>query len=432
MLRLVFFWSVLAWLNGNSAWASAGAAPVPVVPAAVDSGDDLVVRLVTFGPGDDIASWFGHSALVVENRRTHDARLFNYGEFSFDQTLLLRYALGRLEFWVGERPVESTLQNYRQQGRSVQVQELNLSSERRLEVSRFLRENVRPEKRGFLYDHFTDNCATRPRDIIDVATGGRLRVAGAGAPAEVMSWREHTRRHTIRNPLVFVLLDFVMNSDVDRPITRWQAAFLPGELFQLVAEARTDDGAPLALRTWTDFAPPASAAIPTKAARCESWTLAIGGAFAVLSLLLRRSPRACGGWMAAQGFVVGVPGLVLFLMWTCTDHLVAHNNENILLANPLTLLALPLGLMAARGSQRARTALRFIFALLALGAVIALALKALPWGHQDNWNMLALLFPLAMANAVALHQGRMSADRTHTPGLRPVENVVIWRGRSSR
>ena len=71
-------------------------------------GEDLIISLVTFSPGDDVASWWGHGSLVVEDQRLGSARLYNYGMFSFDSTMLARYAMGRLEFWVAEASPSGT------------------------------------------------------------------------------------------------------------------------------------------------------------------------------------------------------------------------------------------------------------------------------------------------------------------------------------
>ena len=51
-------------------------------------GEDLAISLVTFSPGDDVASWWGHGSLVVEDRRLEQSRLYNYGMFSFDERML--------------------------------------------------------------------------------------------------------------------------------------------------------------------------------------------------------------------------------------------------------------------------------------------------------------------------------------------------------
>ncbi|HZI06142.1 MAG TPA: DUF4105 domain-containing protein, partial [Archangium sp.] len=84
-------------------------------------GEDLSIYLVTFGPGDDVASWFGHGSLVVEDQRQKQSRLYNYGMFSFDSSMLARYAMGRLEFWVDDASAGATFRFYRSLNRDVRL-----------------------------------------------------------------------------------------------------------------------------------------------------------------------------------------------------------------------------------------------------------------------------------------------------------------------
>src|SRR3954468_7087916 len=133
--------------------APASAAPRPPWGTGESHGEDLIISLVTFSPGDDVASWWGHGSLVVEDRRLGQARLYNYGMFSFDSTMLSRYAMGRLEFWVAEAGVGGTYRAYRAMNRDVRVQELNLTPAQRLEIGRLLATNVLPENRDYLYHH---------------------------------------------------------------------------------------------------------------------------------------------------------------------------------------------------------------------------------------------------------------------------------------
>src|SRR4051812_39823540 len=105
----------------------ARAAPVAPWGTGESRGEDLTVTLVTFGPSDDgVDSYFGHSALVVEDSRLHQSRLYNYGMFDFDWRMLLKFVGGRLEFWVGEARVEGTIDFYRSLNRDVTLQVLNL------------------------------------------------------------------------------------------------------------------------------------------------------------------------------------------------------------------------------------------------------------------------------------------------------------------
>ncbi len=91
---------------------------------------------------------------------------------------------------------------------------------------------------------------------------------------------------------------------------------------------------------------------------------------------------------ALLGLVFGVPGTALFAMWAFTEHTVTWRNENLFLASPLTLLALPLGLSFIRGkSVKTPGRLTTLWLLHAALGLLGLALKVLPPFDQDNWRL---------------------------------------------
>ncbi|WP_224370851.1 Lnb N-terminal periplasmic domain-containing protein [Hyalangium versicolor] len=399
--------------------APALAASPPPWGTGESHGEDLVISLVTFSPGDDVASWWGHGSLVVEDRRLGSARLYNYGMFSFDSTMLGRYAMGRLEFWVAEASPTRTYRFYESQDRDVRIQELNLTPEQRVEIGRLLATNVLPENRDYLYHHYNDNCVTRLRDMIDRALGGQLKQADT-APAR-MTLREHTRRYTAVSPPMSVLLDFLMNDEIDQPITRWQEAFLPDELERQVAalQVKQPDGqmAPLVAKQVNFFKSSDRKPVPEEPPSYGPWMLlmglAVGGSAVVLAHWGRRGgrlPRVLLGLEhVVLGLVLGLPGTALFIMWQFTDHTVTYRNENLFLANPLTLLALPLGFGLMFGSVRARRWLRELWRYLAALAVLGLALKVLPKFDQDNWRLIALILPILLGFSGAFELEKLLA-----------------------
>ncbi|QRO01128.1 DUF4105 domain-containing protein [Archangium violaceum] len=383
-------------------------------------GEDLSIYLVTFGPGDDVASWWGHGSLVVEDHKAQQARLYNYGMFSFDQTMLLRYAMGRLEFWVDDASPGATFRFYRSLNRDVRLQELNLSVAQRVELARLLAVNVLPENRNYLYQHYSDNCVTRLRDGIDKVLGGQLQQA-MSTPGR-MTLRDHVRRYTSVGPPMSLLLDFLMNDEIDQPITRWQEAFLPDELERQVAEMQVvgEDGQkhPLVARNMTSYASQGRPQTPEQPPKYGPVLLVLGlvfgGGAVGLSLWHRRSgaraPRLLLGLQnVLVGLVLGIPGFALFIMWLFTEHTVTHRNENLFLANPLTLLALPLGIQLIFGSARAPERLRRLWLVLAGLGLLGLVLKALPMFDQDNWRLIALILPISAGMAGALRLGRAPA-----------------------
>ncbi|WNG16198.1 DUF4105 domain-containing protein [Cystobacter fuscus] len=406
----------------------ASAQELPPWGTGESRGEDLTVYLVTFGPGDDVPSWFGHGSLVVEDQKLRQSRLYNYGMFSFDERMLLRYAMGRLEFWVDDASPAATFRFYRSLNRDVRLQELNLTPAQKVELGRLLAENVLPQNREYLYHHYNDNCVTRLRDALDKVLGGQLHAAASG-PGR-MTLREQTRRYTDVGPPMSLLLDFLMNDEIDKPATRWQEAFLPDELERQVAEAQVkgEDGQlhPLVARAFTLYAaqgrPVTPAHPPNYAPVLLLLGLVLGGIAVGLALWERRTggrvPRILLGLQnVLVGLVVGIPGLALFIMWLGTDHTVTYRNENLFLANPLTVLALPLGFMWMRGSPRAREWMWRLWVVLAALGVLGLVLKALPLFDQDNWRLIALLLPVSvgMAGAMTLGRSRVAVGQESRP-----------------
>lgn len=398
---------------------AARAASVPPWGTGESRGEDLVISLVTFGPGEDVPSWWGHGSLVVKDTRLGKERLYNYGMFSFDEKMLARFAMGRLEFWVGDASVLGTYRLYEEFDRDVRVQELNLTPEQRLQIAKALADNVLPENRNYLYHHYNDNCSTRLRDAIDKAVGGQLHQMDS-VPAR-MTLREHTRRYTAASAPMSVLLDFMMNDEIDKPITPWEEAFLPDELERQVAalQVTQPDGtkAPLVARSWNFYKSQQRPPVPEQPPRYGPWILAIGLGLGASALGLAywgrkggRLPRVLLGLEnAVVGLVFGLPGMALLIMWIVTNHTVTFHNENLFLANPLTLLALPYGVRLMWGSAKARARLGTLWMVLTGTGVLGVLLKVLPWFDQDNWRLIALILPVSAGFAGAFLLERMLA-----------------------
>ncbi len=388
--------------------APSALADLPPWATGASQPEDLSVSLVTFGVSDDLVSWFGHSALVVEDRRLNHGRLYNYGMFDF--AVFAKFAMGRLEFWVGEANVAGTYRAYALDNRDVRIQELNLLPAQRLSLAKALADNVLPGNREYLYHHYNDTCSTRPRDMVDRALGGQLS-QGTQGPGR-MTLREHTRRHSAVVPAMSVVLDFMMNDEIDRPIAVRDEAFLPAELERQLAalEYVNPEGqrVPAVAKAWV-YAKATRPPVPEKVGPYEGWLLILGlavGAIPVgLALWSRSSKRAArvllGLYSAGLGLTLGLAGLVLFVMWMITDHTVTWRNENLFLANPLTFCSLPLGVALALGSKRAPRLLARIWVVLAASGAVGVAVKVIPFFNQDNWRLIALILPISLGTAAA-------------------------------
>jgi hypothetical protein len=391
------------------------AARAPAAPAPWAFGrsraQDLIVKLVTIEPGDAIYTWWGHSALIVEDVRLGVSRFYNYGLFSFEQdNFLLNFAMGRLWFQVGAAPTAPELASYKAENRSIRIQTLDLAPERRLEMAGFLEKNILPQNRTYQYDHYRDNCATRVRDLIDRMVDGQL--ASAASDPGRMTLRQHTRRYTARHFLMNWLLMFLMSGGIDRPIRQWEEMFQPLELERNVARLVYTDpqrrSRALVSGEALYYRARDRRGVPDRPPADWPPALGAGLALALVGLGLagwrRRGGRtarwASGIYESLLGLLFGLPAAVLAFMSLFTDHTVTYGNRNLLALNPVLLLALPLGIALASGARGAAKALAALWSLSLLLALLSLALQLFPAIRQDNALTVALLLPVQAAGAL--------------------------------
>jgi hypothetical protein len=355
------------------------------------------VSVLTMGPGDPTFSKFGHDALVVSapGERTH---VYNFGTFSFQSKRLFRdFLKGRLRYWLSIATFEGTRRVYERQNRSLLVQELELDPRAAQELADALEENLKPENRFYLYDHFRDNCATRVRDAIDRVTHGSVR-RSLKRPASG-TYREHALRLVADDWPLYIGLDLGLGPTVDQPITEWDEGFLPERLAAGLRQVRVpgpNGELPLVRSERVVFEAarePARESAPVRA----PWFLLVGALLGgSLAALLRAPSRAArvaaGTLLATLGTVSGLLGLLLLFLWIATNNDVAHRNANAFLSPIVALALVPAGIALALGRSTAR---RFVertllgcVALAVIGVLFALVVR------HDVFRTAAFFVPL--------------------------------------
>jgi hypothetical protein len=411
---------LVAWLVASLLAAAparpAGAQAAPARPAPAPArrdGSDLTISLLTMGQGDAVWEKFGHNAIRVRDAATGSDLSYNWGMFDFNQPNFLgRFLTGDTRYWMEGIPTDLMIAVYAEGNRSVWEQELNLTPAKRAELRDFLVWNAREENKFYRYDYYRDNCSTRVRDAIDRVAGGGLRRAIADLPTGT-TYRSQTRRLTRDDIPVYTGIQLALGHPADRPISAWEAAFLPNELRKYVRRAALAEGdgerGPLVLSERELF----HATRPPEPGGPPNYTvayLAVGLAAAALVSALARpaaqGTRAARVGLAAFGgawaLVAGVLGTALLLAGTVTRHVFMGRNENLLLVNPLLLVlavALPVALVSRRGRG-----LRFVAGLalaIAVLSALALLLKALPAFDQRNVELIAIFLPPNLALAFA-------------------------------
>jgi hypothetical protein len=250
------------------------------------------------GPGDELFSRFGHSAICVE--KDDGTRCYNYGSTRIEpRRLIVGFVRATALFEVTRSPLEHMLEKYAAQDRRVWRQRLPLSDAQASELARRLAHDNMPENKHYMYDHFVDNCTTRIRDHIDAVTGGAL-----SRPTRHVLW-DRTLREAVREGLspdlpVAAGIEMVTGSYIDHVPSVWEAMFLPDVLRAYVERSL---GA-IAVEV----------AAPTQE-RPSRWPLIGPALLAAGGIAWAMLARATGRWgRVASAIVASLVGIVLWVV----------------------------------------------------------------------------------------------------------------------
>ena len=359
------------------------------------------IGLVTMEPGEVFFERFGHNAIVVDDPALGLPVSYNFGFFDLDEPGFTgNFIRGDMHYRLVALPLQDDLAYYREVGRGVTIQWLDLGDDEAASLAAALAENAKPENARYRYDYFLDNCSTRVRDALDRALDGALQRQLAGR-SRGNTYRGDAVRLASPAPWMWLGFDLGLGPAADRPNALWQDAFVPMRLAAALDEVRRPDGRPLVAATET-LLPHRLAPEPPEAPRpWWPWLLA-GLAIAVaLRWLGARAPAIVAGLALPWWTLCGVLGLLMLFLWGFTEHRFGWANQNLLLLPPLCLLLLPGAWRIVRGRAAGRC-FRIVAWLVAAGAVLALFLHWLPVLPQRNVHWIALLLPIHLALAWTL------------------------------
>ena len=82
--------------------------------------DSVDISLLTCGPGQEVWSYYGHTALRIQNKAMGTDVAVNWGMFSFNQScFVLRFVFGLTDYQIGIYPMSDFIAEYAHEGRWV-------------------------------------------------------------------------------------------------------------------------------------------------------------------------------------------------------------------------------------------------------------------------------------------------------------------------
>ena len=368
---------------------------------AVTDATTLRAGVITMEPGEEFWARFGHDAIVIENTQTGESMSFNFGFFDMSEPgFFSNFFNGKMQYQLVALPTEEDLQNYRDMGRGVRMQWLNLDQKQIRDLYSALAENAKPENARYTYDYYFSNCATRVRDSLDTILKGEIKTQ-LSSPSLGNTFRSESVR--LAWPAKWMAMGFHLGLGpaADKPLSRWDEAFIPMRLRDSLRQIKLSDGS--ALVTSEQELVPHRLSLPPGDMPQWKKTAFLIGIFLAMGILFlaKRAPRLLAGIAGVFWLIAGLLGCLMLFVWFGSAHWAGYRNENLLLLSPLALALLPGAWRKLRNRKTNAYFNRFLW-LMAASAAAAGFLQFLPFLAQQNFEWVLILLPVHLALAKSL------------------------------
>lgn len=293
--------------------------------AQAQLSDSAYITLLTCGPGNELYSVFGHTAIRVADPARGTDVVYNFGTFDFDTpNFYLKFVKGDLQYFVSVAPYQDFVYTYQYYNRDVFEQKLNLSPEQKQQVADELYTTLNSDKKFYTYKYFHRNCTTMVADILNSHLAEKIAQHNEDSGK---SYRRIVveRLHNSFYENLGISLIFGAKTDVEL-----SNLFLPVHLLQGIEGTKLANGQPLAEQTITVYK---STANTEKSGWNNIYTF-IGVCIVLMvltkNIVVRRVLYA----------IFGLLGIFFCFVGLYSFHIEVTQNYNALLVNPLFLVLL--------------------------------------------------------------------------------------------
>lgn len=363
------------------------------------SAEKTVFSLVThYQTEKAVYTAWGHSALRIKNDSLDCDWIYNYGLFSFGDITKFCYnfVLGKTDYMVGsQRFISSFREAVHYKKVSVREAVLNLTDDEVARLDSALQENERPENCVYRYSFFLDNCATRPRQMLERCVDGTIDYHFTDDTLTAQSYRENIKDRLIHSPWFNFGIHICLGEPTDRNMTDSLRMFEPVHMHNVFMRAEIVDSSgnrrPLVMRDSFLYTPSPKELDASLARQKSVWNtfLTPNVVFWAMFLLVvvhtlfynKRKKDDYVWFDSAFYFLYGILGILVFFLSFISVHAFVFPNYNILFFNSLYLLWPLLCLV-----KRLRPALKYchMFVFIAASIALLMAIASDIWIWADN------------------------------------------------
>ncbi|MDY0153290.1 MAG: DUF4105 domain-containing protein [Prevotella sp.] len=194
-----------------------------------NKNDSIQISLLTCGPGEEVYSLYGHTAIRFHDLKNNQDLVINYGMFSFSQRFfIIRFVFGLTDYEMGIMPFDAFMEEYESEGRWVKEQVLNIPLQDKMKIAMAIENNYLPENKTYRYNYFYDNCTTRARDILIKNISENVEVKDNQSVKS--SYRKEIHKWNTNHCWARWGNDLLLGVNADRSIDRKEQQFLPDNL----------------------------------------------------------------------------------------------------------------------------------------------------------------------------------------------------------
>ncbi|MBF6598549.1 MAG: DUF4105 domain-containing protein [Fermentimonas sp.] len=199
------------------------------VNAQVQLHDNARVSLLTASEWHGaVYALFGHTAIRVLDDSSGVDAVFNYGYFDSSQpNFMYNFVRGKTDYVLGVTTFNDFMYEYEYKGQSVTEQVLNLTTAEKQQLFNALYINSLPENMRYRYNYLYDNCATRPRDMIEEYVNGTIIYPPT---SKTQTFRDLLHECTAEHKWTKFGIDLMVGSTSDRVIDVREKMFIPSYL----------------------------------------------------------------------------------------------------------------------------------------------------------------------------------------------------------
>lgn len=369
------------------------------------------ISLLTIGPGKDVYSAFGHSAMRVSDPALGIDKVYNYGTFTFDKNFYINFAKGENIYWLSIVPFQQEYYIWAtKENRNVIQQTLNLTLKQKNDLYHFLENNALSQNSKYRYDYFYDNCSNRIDNALKQVFGDSLRSYSNTVAKEQgqfgASIRQLTHQYLRQSKWGELGIETCLGIEMDRKITPEQYKFLPDFLMWNYDKAKIKSGdkfVPLVQEKTFLFK---SNELLNGKPLSDFFSPTICFSLIFLIAVILSFPRFNQSIFGktfdfSLFFICGIVGLLLLYLWFFTTHY-SEVNLNLIWANPLGLFSA----VSHFSRKVSRGVARYYFCYGLILVLTILTWSVLP--QQLNFAYFPVCLTLALrsfaASSVRLHR----------------------------